>query len=466
MSAEPAVPAAPVVLYVGSGPVDRDGIEVPLGRMGLACVTVDSRQGITDALLRRSFGVCLIDLAGNGHAIRTARKISADYPGTVLIGLADPARPDRTVEAMRAGFIDVFARPLGARDVEAIAAHARERAAIPAGRDERTARPFSVDLLGHSPPIRGLMELIPRVARSRSSVVICAEQGIDAEALARELHARSERAGGPFQVFACGVDDPVRLEQELFGRVGAPREANGPERIAGTSRLGAARGGTLFLSHLEELPASAQARLARIARDGEVRLDEDEPAVPLDVRVIASTGRPLEDSVAEGHVRADLAQRLGVVRLDPPPLRERAEDIPLLCQYFAVELCAAAGEGLKTFTQAALTVLSALPWPGNTAELRSVLERLVAHTPAPVIRLEDVLAHIRLDTVRPLPAARSGSTLREARLRFEKDYIAAVLQQHGWRMSDAARALGIQRTNLYRKARQLHIPRSGRGDIA
>jgi DNA-binding NtrC family response regulator len=154
--------------------------------------------------------------------------------------------------------------------------------------------------------------------------------------------------------------------------------------------------------------------------------------------------------------RADLYRRLAASRVDLPALRDRSEDVPALAAWLLDEECAAKGLARRTFTEAALALLGALTWPGNIAQLREVIQRVASEASHDVIHIEDFVAALKLDRA-PAPVVPTAS-LREARLRFERDYIAAVLQHHGWRMAEAAQTLGIQRPNLYRKARQLGIP--------
>jgi DNA-binding NtrC family response regulator len=229
------------------------------------------------------------------------------------------------------------------------------------------------------------------------------------------------------------------------------------ECVSSDSRVAAATGGTLFLQNVTELPAGAQARLARIARDGEVRIEG--VSVATSFRLVASACPGVDAEVHAHRFRADLYRCLSAVRIDVPPLRERAEDVPVLAGRLLEEICGARGVKPRTFTRAALALLTALTWPGNLAELRGVIERVVANSRDDVIQVEHLLPALQLERA-PAPFTPSGN-LREARLRFERDYIAAVLQHHGWRMGDAARTLGIQRPNLYRKARQLGIPLAG-----
>jgi two-component system nitrogen regulation response regulator NtrX len=176
---------------------------------------------------------------------------------------------------------------------------------------------------------------------------------------------------------------------------------------------------------------------------------------PLDLRFIAGAASRVDDWVARGDLRADLVETLGIVRIELPPLRQRTEDIPLLATHFLKESCRRNQIPPKTFSRSALTLLAALPWPGNTAELRALAERLAVLITRGVVLLEDVLANVRLDGAEALGGP--SGTLREARERFERDYVAAVLQHHRGRMGDAARELGIERTNLYRKIKQLNI---------
>lgn len=331
--------------------------------------------------------------------------------------------------------------------------------------DARSARQASagsgaVELVGRSHAISRVQELLRRAAGSDACTLITGEPGSAVESVARELHGRSRRSDTPFVMVDCGTADAGSVDRLLFGS--APDLSTGPsprneaadlEPVTRDSCVAAAIGGTLFLHDVSELPASTQARLARIARDGEVRIDG--AAVTTMCRLIASASPGLDADVHAHRFRGDLYRRLSATRIDLPPLRDRAEDVPLLAQRL-LDDCAEAGSPARSFTQTALALLGALTWPGNFAELRDAIHRVVAETDVAVIQVEHVLPALRLLRA-PAPFVPSGN-LREARLRFEREYIAAVLQHHGWRMAEAAQTLGIQRPNLYRKARQLGIP--------
>ena len=297
------------------------------------------------------------------------------------------------------------------------------------------------ELTGSSTVVRECAAQVARAAGDDRHVLIAAERGLDAGAVARTIHQAAPGKTGPFLVQTCAALSAAELERALFGsaRRGAAADV---ETLAASSLLFRARGGILFLSDLDELPAPLQQRLARLLRDGEVRLPRRSSPVPLDVRLIASTSNRLDPGLRE-----DLLRRLPLV-IEIPPLRHRRDDVPAIA-----EAMLAARDRRRRFTPAALTVLSALPWRRNTAELAGLLDRLAA-TGSAVIRQEDVLAEVQLDR---MPARPTGS-LREARRAFEREFIAGVLREHAWQMRDAARALGIERANLYRKARQLGIP--------
>jgi DNA-binding NtrC family response regulator len=314
-------------------------------------------------------------------------------------------------------------------------------------------RRTAAELLGRSAAIARVHDLLRSAAAAQGGVLITAEPGVASASVARDLHVRGRSWESPFVVVECGNADRASVERLLFGGPCESADAD-LESVAIDSRIVAARGGTLFLQDVTELPASVQARVARVARDGEARIDGAQ--VRLDFRLVATAPPGIDAEVHEHRFRADLFRRLATTRIDLPPLRERSEDLPEIAACLLEDVCADRGVSPRTFTDAALGFVAALTWPGNVVELRSVLDRVVSNTHGDVIQVEDVLPELQLHRA-PAPFVPDGS-LRDARQRFEREYIAAVLQYHGWRVADAAQTLGIQRPNLYRKARQLGIP--------
>jgi DNA-binding NtrC family response regulator len=303
--------------------------------------------------------------------------------------------------------------------------------------------PYPYELRGPSRLVQDCLAAVGRAAADDRGILITAERGLDTESVARTIHARSARRSGPF-VAVSAERAAADLERDLFGTVQRGGPAAGRlEVLLPAGALHRAHGGILFIPAIGDLPAALQRRLARVLRDGEVRVARRMEPFALDVRVIGAT-----ESGLDSGLRDDLARRLALT-IEVPALRQRREDVAAVAQAM-LEACGPD----RSFTPAALIVLAALPWRRNTAELSGLVQRLAAADGDPAIRQEDVLAEVQLDRT---PARVSGS-LRDARRQFEREYIASVLRDHEWQMRDAARALGIERANLYRKARQLGIP--------
>jgi DNA-binding NtrC family response regulator len=299
----------------------------------------------------------------------------------------------------------------------------------------------------------------------RAGVLIRGEEGTGRQVAARAIHSLQNGGAGVFVALNCAAFDTDDLDAELFGSAAkfqnGDRASRGLERVSRNGRLHVALGGTIYLQNVAETPTRVQARLARVLRDREAVLAETGEAIDFDIRLMAGVDPDFDGAVKEGRVRDDLFRRLSVIKIDMPPLRSRREDIPALANCFLRDICASLGVPPKNLSRPALSLIAALPWRGNAAELRSLLESVVTGLQGGRgISLEDLLTHVRLDGSSVMFS--DGGTLKQARARFEKEYIAAVLEQHRGRISDAAKALGIQRTNLYRKMRSLRVMRDRR----
>lgn len=315
-----------------------------------------------------------------------------------------------------------------------------------------------VVLLGDSEPARAAREALQVAAARRSPVLLLAEAGCGVRGVAECLHAGA-RSRDPLVTLDCSGGAAADIDRRLFGEASRRGAASELESLGRGSALVEAAGGTLFLENIDELPASAQRRLARLLRDGEARVASRHGAVTLAFRLVASTARDLDSDVREGRFRADLLRRFAAGRIPLPALRHRPADLGAIVERLLRDL----GERHRALTQAAVTVLAALPWPGNIDELASALPAVLADAGA-VVTQEDVLARVPLDGA--FPRMDLSVSLKEARRRFERDYIAAVLERHQWRMSEAAEALGIERANLYRKTRQLGIVRIPKAQVS
>jgi DNA-binding NtrC family response regulator len=433
----------------------------------VSVVWADSIDHAMSELQRRNIPV-LLDLSRGAAALKTARDLRAQRASALMFAVVDTRCPDLTAEAIFTGMADVFTRPLGGRPVanaidRELAYEARQRYGTgPADGVRGCNRTVHdrADLYDFSPAMRDLMTLIGRAATMRAGVLIRGEEGTGREISARTIHAQQPGHTGRFVTIDCAAHDADELDAALFGTAAtAAGEARGLERVSSGSRVYEARGGTLYLQNVEEAATRVQARLARVLRDREALVAETGDAAAFDVRPIAGVNPAIDGAVQEGRVRDDLFRRLSVIRMDMPPLRSRREDIPALANYFVRDICASRGMLPKTLSRPVLALLAALPWPGNAPELRALLEAVITTlNGSRELGLESVLAHVRLDGGSTVLG--NAGTLKQARSRFEREYIAAALEQHRGRISEAAKALGIQRTNLYRKMRSLRVSRS------
>jgi len=445
------------VLLVGPA-VAHDGLEDQLVQLGVSVSRVADVGSALEAIGTRAPALCLVDLAGDGVALSAIRLIRARHPEVPLAAIADFRRPVAAAEAIHAGVADVLPWPIDEQALVAVLANARDR--VPMAGDAAEAD-HGHTVVAYSAAMRSALEHLDAGATRRGGVCLQGESGSGRELLARTLHMRSAlAANAPFVVVDCAVGPVGELDRRLFGRVDLDRNhSSGPglEAIARESALAAATGGTIVLRNPADVPARVQARLVRVLRDGEGLL-EGRTAADVRVRPMAVTDTSLEAAVADGRLRRDLYLRLSETIVEVPPLRQRREDIPALAAHFVRATAQSLDGAPPTISRSALALLTALPWHGNARELRALVERLCRSASGPVIQLEDVLQHATLDGI----SARGdlGMTLRDAKAAFERECISAVLKRHHGRVGEAAKALGIQRTNLYRKVRQLKMERA------
>jgi DNA-binding NtrC family response regulator len=306
--------------------------------------------------------------------------------------------------------------------------------------------------------MRRVMAQIERVAASEARICIYGETGTGKELVARTLHEKSHRAGGPFITLNCAAVPAELIESELFGHekgsfTGAAQRHTG--------KFEQAHRGTIFLDEIGDMPAAMQAKLLRVLEEGEVeRIGAGKPAT-VDVRVLVATHRNLEQLVESGGFRRDLYHRVVVFPVELPPLRKRIEDLPALVEHFARQVSAQNGWKPVPFTAAAIDALKEYAWPGNIRELRNVVERLLllagGEVDAEAVRL--ALPAGRSSTRAagsPAPPPAAGP-LAERVLAFERATVLAELDRNHRNISQTARALGLERSHLYKKCQQLGI---------
>jgi two-component system nitrogen regulation response regulator NtrX len=375
---------------------------------------------------------------------------------------------DTAVKALKSGAADYIEKPFSLDRVLTVVANAlklrgleRENRAL---KEKVSAR---YEMVGHSPAVEALRELVARVAPTEGWVLITGENGTGKELVARALHEGSSRRTGPFVDVNCAAIPETLIESELFGH----------EKGAFTGALSRrpgkfeqASGGVLFLDEIGDMALSTQARVLRVLQERHLTRIGGTRSIPVDVRVVAATNRDLPGMIARKEFREDLFYRLNVVSIRVPPLRERLSDIPLLVEHFVEILCRDFGHRPKRFSREALEALSGRPWPGNVRELKNTVERLLILAPGTVIDVRDLDPGIPGETDRAgggssagaageglLPRAIEGELdlpLREARDRFERGYVLGVLARCEGNIARAAQRLGMDRTSLHRRIRQ------------
>ena len=301
------------------------------------------------------------------------------------------------------------------------------------------------------------MAQVDRVAASEARVCILGETGTGKELIARALHERSPRRNGPFVTLNCAAVPGELIESELFGH------EKGSFTGAATRHIGKfeqAHHGTLFLDEIGDMPLVMQAKLLRVLEEGQVeRVGGDRP-IPVNVRVVVATHRNLDDLVKKGTFRQDLYHRIYVFPLVLPGLRERADDIPALVTHFAAQVAAQNGWKAKKFEPEAIQELQRYAWPGNVRELRNMVERLLLLADGPV---DAATVRLALPSSGEAPLGSGGApqaatgTLSQRVDAFERDQLLAELKRHNQRMTDTAKALGLERSHLYKKCQALGI---------
>lgn len=376
------------------------------------------------------------------------------YPETQFIIMSGHGTIETAVRAVKNGAWDFVEKPLSMDKINILIANIlnfkREQAEKNALLN-RLRR--SIALVGESPVMQSLKQMIARVATSNAWVLITGENGTGKELVAQNIHYLSHRAGRPLVEVNCAAIPKDLIESELFGyEKGAFTGADRAKR----GKFDFANGGTLFLDEIADMSLEAQAKILRILQEHKFyRVGGEEP-IEVDVRVIAATNKNLEEEIKAGRFREDLYYRLNVVPLRVAPLRQRREDVPVLIDYFGDQFLRNNGYKRKEFTVAALERMQAHGWPGNVRELRNFVERVYILTPGDEVDVHDLKFAGLSES--PDPASADGiMSFREARSRFEKEFLINKIGENGGNISKTAETIGLERSYLHRKIKSYGI---------
>ena len=452
-------PGLPRVLVVDDEEGVREGLRALLQKEGLHVETAGTAEDGLRRLDKRGYDVVFLDLNLPGaDGLSTISRFRQGNPAPDVVILTGYGTVAKTVESMRKGASDVIEKPFSGDRILAVIRRVLETRQLRnelSWLQDRVRELTATELVGLSPAIREVQTRIDQVAHAPdTTVLITGQSGTGKELVARCVHERSSRRHGPFVAVNCAALTEALLEAELFGY--EPGAFTGASREGKDGLFAVATGGTLFLDEIGEMEPTLQAKLLRVLQERTFRRVGGVQDVPVDVRIVASTNRDLRQMVQAGRFREDLFYRLNVMAVHVPPLRDRADDVPLLSHFFLDQIGRQMGKALSGFTEEAMETLTEYGWPGNVRELRNAIEHACIVCPNGMIDE----AHLPKFT----GGAPDGSDeidrtalVLEGKDRsiraLESQLVAKVLEDTNWNISRAASILGINRTTLYNKIR-------------
>lgn len=421
---------------------------------GNEATVCDNAARALDLVRAQRFDMILSDVVMPGKdGLALLADLKALDAGIPVVMISGQANVEMAVRATRLGAADFLEKPLSTEKLLLTVENVLKLTRLEEENRQLRQRVGKHEIVWKGAAMKLVMDQVERVAASTSRVCILGETGTGKELIARALHDRSPRRTAPFVTVNCAAVPAELIESELFGH------EKGSFTGAATRHLGKfeqAHGGTLFLDEVGDMPAGMQAKLLRVLEEGEIeRIGADRP-VEVDVRVIVATHRDLGELVRKGMFRQDLYHRIYVFPLVLPPLRERLDDIPVLVDHFGGQIAGQNGWKPKSFAPDAIEGLMHYSWPGNIRELRNVVERLM-------LLSDTIVDRSAVDMSLPVSSgAKSGQyrvegTLSERVENFERETLLSELKRHGYRMTEAAKALGLERSHLYKKCQHLGI---------
>jgi len=450
----------PSILLVDDEPGVRSALGGVLRDEGYEVDAVDSGESCLERLGRQAYDVVVLDIWLPGiDGLATLARMRERQVESQVVMISGHGNIESAVRAIKMGAFDFVEKPLSLEKTVLVVRNALRQRRLEA---ENQALRAKVDaqhtMVGESYAMVQLREQVAMAAPTNGRVLIYGENGTGKELVARNIHQMSRRRTGPFIEVNCAAIPEELIESELFGHVrgaftGAVADRRGKFELA--------HGGTIFLDEIGDMTLKTQAKVLRVLQEQVMEPVGGSTRIRVDARVLAATNKDLPAEIRAGRFREDLYFRLNVVPIFVPALRDRQEDIPLLADHFMAMLAREYGRRPKVFEPDAVAVLQRYPWPGNVRELRNLVERLMIMVPGERITGRDVTF---LDQASapgsepPTPAPAATTTpLHDARDRFERDYILRALAAQQGNISRTAEALGIERSNLYRKMRAFGI---------
>ena len=434
--------------------LEYDGYEcllAPSGQAGLACVERDDPD------------LVFLDVKMPGmDGIEVLRKIRALDELLPVVIISGHGTVSTAVEATRLGAFDFLEKPLSTDRVTVTIRNAlNQRRLRTENRSWRRAAEARHEMVGDSRALEALTEEIRRAAPVRSAVLIQGESGVGKELVARAIHRNGPRVRERFVQVNCAALPEDLIESELFGHERGSFTGATEKQVG---KFEQADRGSIFLDEIGDMSLKTQAKVLRVLQEGEVERLGSARTIRVDVRVLAATHRNLEQAIEAGEFREDLYFRLSVLPIQVPPLRERAEDIPLLVRHFATMFARENNFRPKPFGDEAVAALARHHWRGNVRELRNSVERLLVMVPGQSITVGDVRSVLRLDE-RPAAAgsAAAARTLREFKEASERSFLVARLRELDWNISRTAEEIDTPRSNLYKKLEQYRISQESDG---
>ena len=432
----------PTCLVVDDETDIRELVVLTLDRMGLAAHGAANVDEAMRSLATHNYALCLTDMRlPDGSGLDLVRHIAQHHAGLPVAVITAHGSAENAVSALKAGAFDYLTKPISLKQLRPLVQSALKLS------DAQTSSADGPALIGASPAIEQVRNLIAKLARSQAPVYISGESGSGKELAARLIHINGSRRDGPFIGVNCGAIPENLMESEFFGYkkgafTGAQQDKEG--------MFHAASGGTLFLDEVADLPLAMQVKLLRVIQEKKVRRVGGTQEESVDVRIISATHRNLSLMMENGQFRQDLYYRLNVIGLRMPALREMPQDIPLLAQSLLEKQCHVSGMAVPALDAAASAMLMQHGFPGNVRELENVLERALALSDGNTITAEDLLLD---DEAKPIPAVLGGTVLPlpEYLENIEKQAILDALEKTGNNKTAAAKLLGVSfRTLRYR----------------